>query len=921
MINQNYKLQLSIIFITLCSIFFSYSFKPTSVQLSSRVAQAQNDRRAEADRLQQKGEQQLEAGQYVQGTETLEKAMRIYQEIGDTETYEKLLNRIYFLYYSRGAYDKLKPLISEMTALHSDEQETEQRVEVESEFDPKVQKLLIQGSSQEFEKENYTVARTYFEQALSRAKVIGSEKEQIVVSTYIAKSYLYEQNYANALSSLELAQRLSEKRYRETAQQANSSDINQKADHFLEMINHRLPVLLLTGEIYLQNDNPDKALTYFEEASEIATKIEEQYQKFMVSSGGVLYFEDPSLYLSRAHYSLGNYEQALTYARKAIEKGESIQSPFDTPFFIRTGDLGIGNGHGHVLAGIALEKLGKLEQAEKQLKRAIQIFEATRKESTFQGSIYDSLKLFNNQVRATSFLKQLFLAQNKPEEALAAAEWGRARLLVETATAPKELTLEEKVDAFVDARYTPEGICEETRNYLPEANVPEGLENIFVSQHRENFECNGEAMIQNLKKSYLEAVRQSPELLDMITGATAPSDVQPPNAAQLKQIAQSRQATIVEYSIISETTFFHNPRQEYTSRHIFSGEEQKLVIWVIQPTGEIQSRQIDLKAQDIDIEELVKNTRQTMGLGRAGIAIRPSAEQREASRVEVEKQLKQLHQLLIQPISDLLPSDPEAKVVFVPHKELFLVPFAALIDSKNEYLIDKYTITTAPSLQTLEVTRQKQQKTVDNQKAVVVGNPIMPSIPSSNDQSPTQLSSLPGAQEEARQIAELLNTQFLTGNQATETEVLRRLPQAQYIHLATHGLLDDYAGFGIPGALALAPSSGDDGFLTSSEIQELNLSAELAVLSACDTGRGDITGDGVVGLSRALIIAGVPSVVVSLWSVPDAPTAELMVEFYRNFQEQGLDKAQALRQAMLKIKETNPNPVNWAGFTLIGETE
>jgi CHAT domain-containing protein/tetratricopeptide (TPR) repeat protein len=907
-------------FITLCGIFFSYSFKPTSVQLSLGAAQAQNNRRAEADRLQQQGEQQLEAGQYVQGTETLERAMRIYQEIGDTETYEKLLNRIYFLYYSRGAYDKLKPLISEITALHSDEQETEQRVEVESEFDPKVQKLLIQGLSQEFQKENYTVARTYFEQALSRAKAIGSEKEQIRVSTYIAKSYLYEKKYANALSSLELAQRLSEKRYRQTAQQANSSDINQKADHFREMRNHRLPVLLLTGEIYLQNDNPDKALTYFEEASEIATKIEEQYQKFMVSSGGVLYFEDPSLYLSRAHYNLRNYEQALTYARKAIKKGESIQSPNDAPLFmVSTGDL--GKGHGHVLAGIALEKLGQLEQAEKELKQAIQIFETTRNESTLQGSINESLKLFNNQVRATSFLQRVLLAKNQPEEALAAAEWGRARLLVETATAPKELTIEEKVDAFVESQYTPEGICEETRNYLPEANVPEGFEHIFVSPHRGNFECDGEAQMEMIKEGYLEAARQSPELLDMITGATASSDVQPPNIAQLKQIAQSRQATVVEYSIISETTFFHNPRQEYTPRNIFSGKEQKLVIWVIQPTGEIQLRQIDLKAQDIDIEELVKNTRQTMGLGRAGIAIRPSPEQREASRVQVEQQLKQLHQLLIQPISDLLPSDPEAKVVFVPHKELFLVPFAALIDSKNEYLIDKYTITTAPSIQTLEVTRQKQQKTVDNQKAVVVGNPIMPSIPSPADQPPTQLSSLPGAQEEARKIAQLLNTQFLTGNQATEAEVLQRLPQAQYIHLATHGLLDDYAGFGIPGALALAPSSGDDGFLTSSEIQELNLSAELAVLSACDTGRGDITGDGVVGLSRALIIAGVPSVVVSLWSVPDAPTAELMVEFYRNFQERGLDKAQALRQAMLKMKETNPNPVNWAGFTLIGETE
>ena len=92
------------------------------------------------------------------------------------------------------------------------------------------------------------------------------------------------------------------------------------------------------------------------------------------------------------------------------------------------------------------------------------------------------------------------------------------------------------------------------------------------------------------------------------------------------------------------------------------------------------------------------------------------------------------------------------------------------------------------------------------------------------------------------------------------------------------------------------------------------------MLSACDTGRGEITGDGVIGLSRSLISAGVPSVVASLWAVPDDPTAALMTEFYRNFQRNP-DKAQALRQAMLKTKQQYPEPLNWAAFTLIGESE
>ena len=101
----------------------------------------------------------------------------------------------------------------------------------------------------------------------------------------------------------------------------------------------------------------------------------------------------------------------------------------------------------------------------------------------------------------------------------------------------------------------------------------------------------------------------------------------------------------------------------------------------------------------------------------------------------------------------------------------------------------------------------------------------------------------------------------------------------------------------------------------------MKLKAQLAVLSACDTGRGDITGDGVVGLSRSFIAAGVPSVIVSLWQVNDKSTSELMTEFYRQLlADKKRDKAKALRKAMLKTMEEYPSPRLWAAFTLIGES-
>jgi CHAT domain-containing protein len=108
--------------------------------------------------------------------------------------------------------------------------------------------------------------------------------------------------------------------------------------------------------------------------------------------------------------------------------------------------------------------------------------------------------------------------------------------------------------------------------------------------------------------------------------------------------------------------------------------------------------------------------------------------------------------------------------------------------------------------------------------------------------------------------------------------------------------------------------------LTADDILNLKLQADLAVLSACDTGKGQITGDGVIGLSRSFVAAGVPTVIVSLWSVPDLPTAQLMVEFYRH-RQQGMDTSQSLRQAMLTVMKVYPNPADWSAFVTIGQPD
>jgi CHAT domain-containing protein len=290
------------------------------------------------------------------------------------------------------------------------------------------------------------------------------------------------------------------------------------------------------------------------------------------------------------------------------------------------------------------------------------------------------------------------------------------------------------------------------------------------------------------------------------------------------------------------------------------------------------------------------------------------------SQPDQTQRLQQLHNLLIKPIADVLPTDQNDRVIFIPHQELFLVPFAALQDESGKYLVEKHTILTAPSIQVLQLTHQQQQRGARRgNDALVVGNPTMPKVALTIGELPKQLPPLQGAETEAKAIASLLNTQALTGSRATKAAILPKLPSARIIHLATHGILDNIQG--LKSAIALAPTNTDNGLLTAEEILQLKLNASLVVLSACNTGSGRITGDGVIGLSRSLFLAGTPSVIVSLWAVPDAPTQELMTEFYHQFKLTG-DKAQSLRQAMLKMKEKYPDaPRKWAAFTLIGEAE
>jgi CHAT domain-containing protein len=297
-----------------------------------------------------------------------------------------------------------------------------------------------------------------------------------------------------------------------------------------------------------------------------------------------------------------------------------------------------------------------------------------------------------------------------------------------------------------------------------------------------------------------------------------------------------------------------------------------------------------------------------------------------------DKTLAELYTLLIRPVQEELSG--KRHLVIVPHGVLHYVPFHALVLEDGRYLIETFTLSYLPSASVLSYVRASNK---GNREALfAAGNPA------------TDLDPLPAAEKEARAISALFDKKMLlTGREATKPSVKRYAGQYDLLLLSTHGEMLESSP--LKSNLRFAPSPGDDGRLTVSEIFDLEIKANLVTLSACDTAlvRGEWQtfpqGDDLIGLSRAFIHAGTPSILASLWKVADDSTVELMADFYRNLRS--MSKAEALRKAQLRLLDSSagsasaqktaklspsiPNgdamppewahPFYWAPFILVGD--
>ena len=261
----------------------------------------------------------------------------------------------------------------------------------------------------------------------------------------------------------------------------------------------------------------------------------------------------------------------------------------------------------------------------------------------------------------------------------------------------------------------------------------------------------------------------------------------------------------------------------------------------------------------------------------------------------LESTRRRLHELYQHLMAPFVHEIQTPHIAIVPHGSLHFLPFHAFFDGEK-YLIDRFEITYAPSASVLKYCLEKPDLSDNPPLLVGVADEKAPVVDA-----------------ELAEIGRLFPAaHILRGEAATRAAFIETSKVSpSFIHIATHAIFRQdnpmFSSFKLT-----------DGYVTAFDLFSLTCPTNLVTLSGCQSGMSEVTGsDDLLGLMRGFLYAGARSLLVSLWTVNDESTAELMVDFYREWRK-GTAKSTAFRQAMLSIRESHPNPFYWAPFLLAG---
>ena len=719
-------------------------------------------------------------------------------------------------------------------------------------------------------------ALNYLNQAMALAK--GSDREAGVCNS-IGILYTNQRDYAKAIEFFERGLGIAVER----------NDKFKQAE-----------ILLNVGVAYQFQKNHESALTSFQQSLNVAQQI--GYSELIVPI---------ELGRGAVHKVQGKYKEALDSFDRALQsavradnktriaellwrksevqlaKGDVSSAIQDATLAIKLADqLSLRN-----VRYLALTNLGKAYRAAGQLDLALQTFkEATGQIEGMRNEVAglenERQLFFEDKVEPYHEIIDMLLAASKDDtnqQALLAAESAKARVLL---------------DVFSTGRIDLSKVMTE-----PEKEEQRKLNQRIIDLNnqigQENTKRKSDsAVLKNLNEQ-LKLARSQYETFQNSLYAAHPE-------LRTKQ-AQTNAATFLEFDRLHA-----DPAAAFLEYVV---TESKTYLFVL-TKGEGATPLLKVYPIAIAAREIAKRTNDFRDK-----IITQSAFADDA---------RGLYDLLLKPAEQQLRG--KTSICIVPDAVLWDLPFQALVPRDGQYLVQDYAISYAPSLTVLREMSAKKQAEGMSKSLLAFGNPTMPGDIAANIKTTYRgevLGPLPDAEVEVgalKNIWGLSSSRILIGPTASKAVFRSEAAKYNIIHLATHGILDDASPMYSRLVMARAGNDpSDDGLLEARDIMRLDLRADLVVLSACQTARGRVgAGEGMVGMSWAFFVAGVPSMVASQWKVDSASTAKLMIDFHKRLKEQSIrsqTKSGALQQASLTVMKDPRyrHPYFWAGFVVMGK--
>jgi CHAT domain-containing protein len=502
------------------------------------------------------------------------------------------------------------------------------------------------------------------------------------------------------------------------------------------------------------------------------------------------------------------------------------------------------------------------------------------------GRIEDSQELFERSLEPYYVKAEILALRGQGVESLAVYERARSKALIDTLRYGRA---ERERNATVSERSNLASLDSDLRRLNAE---------IAVQWQRKSIDTAKLASLEQMQRTKraerdaLEAIisagRQHPTTT---TGEPPPFDI-----ARIAPLIDEK-TVVLEYMV---------------------GDHGKTVLYAVSKDGPLTEPSLHLfilpddKGEESGID-LVNKFRSAVEKGDLGFADRA----------------RKLYRHLITPAERLLKN--KSRIIIVPDAGLWDVPFQALMDEKNSFLVERAAVSYAPSLTALsEMSRKPKADPTRRIELLAFGNPTIAKETAERSKKVFMNARLEPIPEAERLVIELgrlygaSRTKIFIGNDAREETAKRESNISRIIQFATHGVINDRSPMYSHLVLAQGQNNlHEDGLLEAWELKNLDLSADIVILSACETARGMISsGEGMIGMTWAVFIAGAPTTVASQWKVESSSTTEFMLEFHRQMlANKKTSKAEALRRASLKLMKTTKyrHPSYWAPWVLVGD--